>query len=206
VPLSTIAFGVVAYGALQNYATFYAKFTTTKTPMITLTDTLVNAYNNSVTLFVNGTTKIIEKTNPAYLAFDNKITSTGITPIDKITINDTIPDDWTLCQVHAQLIQADQTVVQIDSTCLTIDYSLENDVVVTSFNIKNTLGRALNQNESVIITLYIECTLIGQQIPTEYEVNPPTYMNKAAATAWIGCYETQPTTSALLFTSEVDWT
>jgi hypothetical protein len=191
---------------LQNYATFNAKFTTAQRPTITLTDTLVNANDNPVTLFVNGTTKIIEKTEPAFLAIDDKIANTGITPIDEVTLNDTIPSDWTLCQVHVELVQADQTVLEIGLTHLTIEYSSGNNVVATTFNIKNALGKPLSQHESIIITLYIECTLIGQQIPTEYEANPPTYTGAVAATAWIGSYETQPITSALFFTSKVSWT
>jgi len=197
-----MVFATVAYGVIQNYATFNISLTTAQKPTIALSSTLINTYNNSVTIFVNNT-KIIEKTEPAFLLIYINVTNTGRTPIDKITLNDTILNDWTLRETRIQLVEADETCVEIKSTYFTIEYSLENDIILAIPSIKNASGKTLNQNESIMISLYIVYDLIGQQVPPEYETNPPIYTNTVAVTAWLGSWQCQPITSTLGFTINI---
>jgi hypothetical protein len=164
-----VILSTVAYGVMQNEVAFNIGLTPTQKPTITLSSALVNAYNNSVTLFVNATTKMIEKTEPPFPIIYINITNTGITPIDKITLTDTIPTNWTLREIRMQLAQTDQTLVEIDTTYLTVEYTPENTAIITTSNFKEVLGKNLNQNESILVSLYIEYNLIGQPLPTEYE-------------------------------------
>jgi len=198
-----IIFTTLAYGVLLNYATSNINLTIAQKPTMTLTSTLLNTYNNSVTLFVNSTTKTIETTEPAFPLICINITNTGTTPIDKITLNDSIPNDWTLREAQLQLVQADQTHFEIEATYFTIEYSLENDIILTIPSIKNAVGKTLDQNESITIGLFFEYRLLGQQIPSEYETNHPIYTNTVAATAWVRNWQSQPETSILHFTTNI---
>lgn len=204
-PLFTIVFATIAYAVWQNYVTFNKNLTPEQKPTIAVTCTMLNTYENSVTLVVDSTTKIIETTEPAFPLIHINITNTGKTPIDKITLNDTIPNNWTLRDVHMQLVQADQTHIEINATYFTIEYSSENNIIITTPNIKNALGKDLNQNESIIISLYIEYNLMGQPLPTRYETNPPTYTNTVTATAWIGSWQSEFTSATATFTSYIYW-
>ena len=203
IPLLAIVLTTLAYGALQNYITLGINLTTGQKPTIALTCALVNTYNNPVILFVNSTTKIIETTEPPFLLFYINITNNGRTPIDKIILSDTIHKDWTLQEVLVQLLQADETLVEINENYFTIEYKPENNIILTISSIKNALGKTLNQNESIMISLYFVYDLIGQQIPPEYETNPPTYTNSVATTAWIESWQSQPTTTTLDFTTNI---
>ena len=200
-----IVLSTVAYGVMQNTVALNIGLTPAQKPTITLTSTLVNTYDNSVTLFVNSTTEIIERTEPAFPVIYMNITNTGITPIDKIIINDSIPANWTLREVRMQLVQADQTIIEIDPTHFTIEYTPENNAIITTSNFKDTLGKNLNQNESIIITLYIKYNLIGEPLPSEYETNPPLYTNTVNIKAWIGSLQSQPANSTLTFPININW-
>lgn len=200
-PLFTIIFATIAYGAWQNYITFNINLTTAKEPTIVVACTLLNNYDNSITVFVNRTTKIIETTEPTFPLIYINVTNTGNTPIDRITLNDTMPNDWTLREVCMRLVQVDQAQLEINAGHFTIEFSSENDITLTISNIKNALEKNLNQNESIIINLYIEYNLVGQPLPTEYETNPPLYTNTVATIAWIGSWQSQPITSTLAFTT-----
>ena len=205
-PLFTIILTALAYGSLQNYVTLSINLTTAQKPNIKLTCTLANAYNNSVTLFVNSTTRIIKTTEPAFPLIYINVTNTGETPIDKIKLNYTIHEDWTLRQVRMQLVQTDGTRFEINETYFTVEYNQGNSVTITTSNINNALGKTLNQNESIMISIYIEYNLIEQQIPNEYETSPPIYINNITATAWIGNWQAKPATSTLVITTSISET
>ena len=204
-PLFTIVFATIAYAVWQNYITFNKNLTPTQKPTIAVTCTILNTYENSVTLVVDSTTKIIETTEPTFPLIHTNVTNTGKTPIDKITLNDTIPNNWTLRDVHMQLVQADQTHIEINTTYFTIEYISENNIIITTPNIKNALGKDLNQNESIIISLYIEYNLVGQPLPTQHETNPPIYTNTVTATAWIENQQSEPTNATATFASYIYW-
>lgn len=158
-----------------------------------------------VTLIVDNITKTIEKTDPTSLQILINITNSGPTLITKLVINDTLPTDWNLTQ--QPLIQYHQTdgnttlidpahfIVVYDSTTKTLHISLPD--------IKTAIGKYLNQNETIFITLNTAYALTGNQLPPEYENNPPTYTN--TATAYITSWQSQPTTSTLDFTTNIYW-
>lgn len=204
-PLFTIAFATVAYGVWQNYVTLNINLALAPKPTIAVTCVLPNTYDSSITLFVNSTTRIIEAAEPEFPLIHINITNTGETPIDKITLNDAIPDNWTLREARVQLVQAHQMQVEINATYFTIEHGPENNIIITISNIKNRLGKALNQNESIIISLYIEYNLTGQPLPTEYETNPPIYNNTVATRAWIGSLPSELTNATATFTIYIYW-
>lgn len=205
VPLFAIVSTTLAFGLYQSYITFNLGLSPAQKPTIMVSCTLPNTYENSVTFFVNKTTKNIEATAPASLLIYINITNTGETPIERITLNDTIPNNWTLQQTYMQLIQADQTHIEINSSNFTIEYRTGNSIIITTSNIRKTLGKALNQNESIIIGVQLEYAIVGQPLPTEYETNPPTYTNIAAAAAWIGSWQSEFTITTTTFTSYIYW-
>ena len=204
-PLFAIVSTTLAFGLYQNYITFNLGLSPAQKPTIMISCTLPNAPENSVTLFVNETTKNIEATAPASLLIYINITNTGGTPIERITLNNTIPNNWTLQQTYMQLIQADQTQTDINSSYFTIEYYTENSIIITTSNIRKTLGKALNQNESIIIGMQLEYAIAGQPLPAEYETNPPTYTNIAAAAVWIGSWQSEFTITTTTFTSYIYW-
>jgi len=202
-PLFTVVFSTVAYGVWQNHITFNINLTSAQKPTVAITSALLNTYNNSINLFVNSTTRIIETTTPPFPLIHINITNTGKTPIDKITLNETIPNNWTLREVCMQLVQANQTRVEINAAYFTIEYSPKNNVIITISSIKKAIGKTLNQNEAITVSLYIQYKLIGQPIPPGYEINPPTYTNTVKTTVGIGNWQSQPTTSTLAFATNI---
>jgi hypothetical protein len=195
----------LAYGVWQNYINFNMNLTTAQKPTVSVTCTFPNTHENSVTLFVNQTTKTIESTEPVTPLIYINVTNTGKTPIDKITLNNTIPSDWTLRQVSMQLIQADKTQIEIDAKHFSVGYSSENNIVMITSNIKEALGKPLNQYESIIVNLYIECAIVGQALPMEYETNPPIYINTATVALWIGNWQGAFANATATFISYIYW-
>lgn len=202
-PLCMIAFATVAYGVLNNYVAFNINLALAQKPTIAVACALQGAYENSITLIVNSTTKLIERTEPAYPLIHINITNTGKTPVDKITLNNTISDDWTLRETSMQLVQVDKTRIDISATYFTTEYSSENIILITVTSIKNAVGRNLNQNESIIVSLYIEYKLKGEQLPLEYETIPPIYSNTANAVGWVRNYQSEPANATAEFTTYI---
>jgi hypothetical protein len=200
-PLFAILTASAAYGTYENYVTLQMNLVVAQKPTIAVACTLVNTNSNSITILVNSTTKTIQTTEPASPILYINITNTGETPIDKITLNDTIPNDWTLRQIRMQLIQSDQTQIEISATDFTIQYNPEIGIATLTFNIRNALGKTFNQYESMLISLYIEYNLLGQPMPNEYETNPPTYTNTVTVSEWTGNWQDHPTITTLTFTT-----
>lgn len=202
-PLFAILTASVAYGTFENYVSLKMNLIIVQKPTIAVACTIVNTRSNSITVVVNGTTKIIQATEPAFPILYINITNTGETSIDKITLNDTIPNDWTLRQIRMQLIQSDQTQIEISATDFTIQYTPENGITMLTFNIRNALGKTFDQYESLLISLYIEYNLLGQPMPNEYETNPPTYTNTLAISEWTGNWQDHPTITTLAFATNI---
>jgi hypothetical protein len=202
-PLFTILTASAAYGTYEKYAAFKTNLIVAQKPTITVACTLVNAYGNSVTTLVNGTTRIIQTTEPAFPILYINITNMGETPIDKITLNDTIPSDWTLRQINMRLSQPDQTQIEISAADFTIQYNPEIGIAMLTFDVRNALGKTFNQYESVLISLYIEYNLLGQQMPNDYEINTPAYTNTVAVSEWTGNWQDHPTITTLAFSTNM---
>jgi hypothetical protein len=192
-----------AYGAFENYVTFNMNLAVAQKPTITVAYTLANAYGNSISVLVNSTTKIIQTTEPAYPIFYVNVTNVGQTSIDKISLNSTIPNDWTLGQIRIELIESDQIPIEIGARDFTTVYNPEIGVVMLTFNIKNALGKTFDQYDSLLISLYVQYNLLGQPLPNEYETNPPMYVSTIAVSEWTGNWQDRPTTATLAFATNV---
>jgi hypothetical protein len=172
-------------------------------PTIAVACTLANAYGNSITVLVNSTTKIIQTTEPAYPILYINVTNMGQTSIEKITLNGTIPNDWALGQIRMQLIKSDQTSIEIGARDFTTVYNPEIGVAMLTFNVKSALGKTFDQYDSLMISLYVQYNLLGQQLPSEYESNPPVYVSAIAVSEWTGSWQDRPTTATLAFSTNV---
>jgi hypothetical protein len=198
-----ITFATVAYGIWQDHITFNVILTSVEKPTMMVTSTMLNTYDNSITIFVNSTTGIVETTKPTFPLIHINITNTGKTPIDKVTLNDVIPNDWILQEAFVYLINVDQSSIEIDKAYFIMDYDSENNLVMILFPIKKIMGETLDQNESLIVILRIQYTIIGQLMLLENETNPPTYTNTISTTVGIGNWQSQPATSVLVLATKM---
>lgn len=149
-PLILLIFFTIAYGAFLDYVSLNMSFTVSREPTIEVNTFLLNAQNNIVTLIVDNTTKTIENTDPNPLQILIKITNNGPTPITKLVINDTLPTDWNpIQQPLVQYTQTDGNTTLIDPAYFTVAYDSTTKTLCISLpDIKTTIGRFLNQNET----------------------------------------------------------
>jgi len=204
-PIFVLVSSTLAYGVLQNYISFNLSLAPAQKPVMSVSCAFVNSYRDAIAILVNQNTRIIETVEPTYPLFRINITNVGETPIEKITLNNVIPKDWVLRQVNMQLVQADTTQIDIDSSYFTIEHVSENNVTITTENIKNIIGKALSQNESIIVNLYMEYKLVGQALPEEYELNPPIYRNFVSAAVWIGNWQSKFVDMTTTLISYIYW-
>jgi len=202
-PLFLILSATIAFGFYQNHITFHMHFSLAQKPTITLTSAILNAYDNTIFLHVNETTKTIEKISPRYLLIQLNITNNGITPIERITINNTIPKNWTITHLSIQLLKSNQTLVTINPEHFTINYLSENHITVSTSNLRSKIGKTLNKNESIIVSIYLECTMKGQFLPPKYEGIPQNSTITAIATAWLGNLQSSSSTTILMIISYI---
>jgi len=206
-PLILLVFFTIAYGTWQDYVSLNMSFTVSQEPTIEVNSLLLNAQSNIVNLIVDNTTKTIENTDPNPLQILITITNSGPTPITKLVINDTLPRDWDLIQQpRIQYAPTDGNTTLIDPDCFTVEYNSATKTLCISLpDIKTAIGKFLNQNETIFVALNIAYTLIGNQLPPEYEDSTLVYMNTANATANITSWQSQPVTSTLAFTTDISW-
>ena len=206
-PLILILSAIVAYGAWRDYVRLNLGLTTTTKPTIEVNTILLNAPNNIVTIIVNSTTKTVENTDPNPLQILINVTNTSATPITKLAINDTLPTDWNLTQQPLmQLVETDGNTTLVDPTHCTVIYdSTTKTLIISVPDIKTATGKFLTQNETILISFSITYNLIGNQLPPEYENDPPTCTNTATAIALITSWESQPTTSISPFITDIYW-
>jgi len=200
-PLFLIVLTTLAYGVLQDFTSLELRLAAGQPPTINLTSYLPNAQGNLVRISVNSATRIVEATEPTLPLIYMKVTNAGRTPIDRITLNNTIPQDWMLQQIRMQLIQADQTETEIDAPYFTVEYDQETNLATIRLNINNALGTTLKQDESIAVNIYLQYGFLGHELPIQYEINPPIYANTAATIAYIGNWQSETITDTLAFTT-----
>mgnify|MGYP001074426491 CR=1 FL=1 len=206
-PLILIVFFTLAYGAWQDFVSLNISFTVSQEPTIEVTSFLLNAPNNIVTLIVDNTTKTIENTDPDPLQILIKIINNGSTPITKLVVNNTFPTDWNpVQQPLMQYIQTDGTTILIDPTYFTVVYDPTTKTLCISLpDIRKATGKFLNQNETIFISLNTAYALIGNQLPPEYENTILVYTNSVITTAYFTSWQSKPTTSTSIFTTNISW-
>ena len=196
-PLILTVSVAITYGAWQDYVRLKRGLTATPKPTIEVSSIFLNAPDNTVTIIVNSTTRTIENIDPDLLQILINVTNTGTTPITKLAVNDTLPADWNLTQQPLmQLVETDGNTTLVDPTHCTVIYDpTTKNLIISVPDIKTATGKILTQNETVLISFSITYNLTGNQLPPEYENNPPTYTNTATAIAYITSWQSQPITS-----------
>ncbi|MBX5328621.1 MAG: hypothetical protein QHH18_07420 [Candidatus Bathyarchaeota archaeon] len=205
-PLLTITIITIAYGTFHDQITTQLTLATTPKPTITTDIQLINAPNNDITIIVNSENKTILDTDPTTLQILTTITNTAQTPINALTINTTIPNNWQWTQQLTATLITTETTIPIDETQYTINHDpTTQTLLITIPNIKTATGQKLNQNNQLTITYHIEYTLKGEQIPEEYRFNPPTYETTTTTTAMTETegWKSDPTQATLYFTTHI---
>jgi len=207
-PPILIVFFTIAYGAWIDYVDLKMSFTVPQEPTIEVASFLLNAQNNIITLIVDNITKTIENTDPNPLQILIKITNNGSTPITKLVVNNTFPKNWDpVQQPLIQHIQTDGNTIFFNPSHFTVVYDPTTKTLCTSLpDIKAATGRFLNQNETIFISLNTAYALIGNQLPPEYENTTLVYTNMVTATAYFTSWQSQPTSSTLVFTANISGT
>ncbi len=186
-PLFLIMIATIGYGTLQDQINTNITLATVQKPAITVDSQLLNAQTNIVELIVNNATKTIEDTDPTTLQILLSITNNGTTPINALTINETLPNDWNWTQQMSITIIRENTTTQIPEIHYTINYALiTKNLFITIPDIKTATGEKQSQNDTLSIVFNIEYSLKGELLPQEYENDPPSYVNTATVTAMTG--------------------
>ncbi|MEM3459020.1 MAG: hypothetical protein QXN36_00315 [Candidatus Bathyarchaeia archaeon] len=205
-PLFIMIMATVGYGAFHDQITTQLTLATTPKPTITTDIQLINAANNDITIIVNSENKTILDTDPATLQILTTITNTAQTPINALTINTTIPNNWQWTQQLTATLITTETTIPIDETQYTINHDpTTQTLLITIPNITTATGQKLNQNNQLTITYHIEYTLKGEQVPEEYRFNPPTYETTTTTTAMTEMegWKSDPTQATLHFTTHI---
>jgi len=186
-PLFIIMIATIGYGTLQDQINTSITLATVQKPTITVDSLLLNAQTNIVELIVNNATKTIEDTDPTTLQILLSITNNGTTPINALTINETLPNDWNWTQQMSITIIRENKTTQIPEIHYTINYDpITKNLFITIPDIKTATGENQNQNNTLTIIFNIEYSLKGELLPQEYENDPPSYVNTATVTAMTG--------------------
>lgn len=203
-PLVILTIATIGYAAFSDRINIEMTLGTWQKPTITIESQLINAPTNEVTIIVNNETKTITDTLPATLEVLISIKNTGTTPINALTINETLPEDWNWTQQLSIMIVRENIATQVPENQYTTTYDAQT-LLITMPDIKTATGQKQNQDETITITLSIEYKLKEETLPTEYELNPPTYENTATATAMtqIESWKSEPACSTLTFTTTI---
>jgi hypothetical protein len=203
-PLVMLTIATIAYAAYSDRINVEMTLGVWQKPTITIDSQLTNAPTNKVAIIVNNETRTIEDTLPTPLEILITITNTGTTPINALTINETLPNDWSWTQQLSIMIVRQSTDTQIPENQYTTTYDGQT-LLITIPDIKTATGQKQNQDEAITASLTIEYKLKRETLPPEYENNPPTYENTATATAMteIESWKSEPACSTLSFTTSI---
>ena len=205
-PLFLSSSVAVGYGFWHDYVHLKTSLITAQKPSIAMDSSLINTPNGIVKLVVNESTWVIESIEPHLVQVQINIISNGTTPINEIIATDALPNDWRWHEqeVQVQLIQADETVMEIIAAYFEAIYDPSTyTLTVTIHDIKAAISKYLEQNEKIRIIFYMEYALIGSTLPQEFAYDLPEYTNLAAATAWIGGWSSDLTTASTTFTIQM---
>jgi hypothetical protein len=205
-PLFLLTIATIGYGTYYDQINAEITLVTVKKPTITVNSQLINAPTNEVNLTVNNETKIIQDADPTDLEILISITNNGTTPINALTINETLPNDWNWTQQLSITMIKENTSIYIPETKYTINYDPNTqNLLITIPDIKTAIGQKQNQNDTLTIVFTIKYNLIGEQLPPEYENNPPSYANTATITAMTGIegWKSDLSCTTLSFTTHI---
>jgi hypothetical protein len=207
IPLLLIIISGLAYAAWTDTIIAQYTLTTAQAPAISVEKGFINLEHSLVKINVRNRDGIIVSTSPDAVRVFVNITNSGETPINTVRMDDALPYDWYWQpnEVEVQLIQQNAAIIRIGQPYFTASYDAgTRTLTVIVYNIKSATGKYLGMNEKIRIMFKMEYALKGQQLPAGYASNPPTYVNFAAATAWISGWSSSSVTASASFKTEIN--
>jgi len=208
IPLLLIIISGLAYAAWTDTIIAQYTLTTAQAPTIRVQKGFINLEHGLVKINVRNRDGIIVSTSPDAVRVFVNVTNSGATPINAVRVDDALPFDWYWQpeEVEVQLIQQNEAIIEIGQPYFTASYGADTrTLTVIVYNIKSATGKYLGMNEKIRIMFKMEYTLKGQRLPAGYASNPPTYVNFAAATAWINGWSSSSVTASASFKTEINW-
>jgi ABC-type antimicrobial peptide transport system ATPase subunit len=196
----------IGYGTYYDQVTIDMTLVTVKKPTIKVDSMLINAPTNEVNFTISNETKTIQDTTPSILKIFISITNNGTTPVNTLTINETLPNDWNWTQQLSIAMIKGNNTIYISETHYTTKYDAETqNLLITIPDIKTAIGEKQNQNDTLAVVFNVKNKLIGEPLPPEYENNPPSYLNTATITAMTGTegWKSDPSCTTLPFTTHI---
>ncbi len=177
-------------------------------PTISVSKGFINLGYNLVTINVRKSDKVIISTSPDVVRIFVNVTNKGATPINMIVVTDVLPENWSLHpeNVQVQLIREDEAIVDIGNSYFTMSYDSDSrTLTVIVDDILVATGKYLLLNEKIRIMFNMEYELKWEMLPSEYEANPPNYINTATATAWIRQWSSETIVASATFATAINW-
>lgn len=206
-PIFAATFFSIAYGAWIDYVALNFNLVASRAPEIKVTSATLNLNDGLVRLTVDNATTIIQGIYPNPLLILLNITNTGPAPITKLIVNNTAPQEWSIAQPPViEYVRQDGNIATINPYGFTVQSDGTTGTLSISLaDMEAAVGRYLNQNETVLITLSMTYSLIGTQLPPEYSNATVVYTNTATATAYITSWQSQPASATSIFTTYIYW-
>jgi hypothetical protein len=208
IPMLVITLSGLAYAVWIDTMNIQVTLMTAQAPTIRVQKGFINLEHGLVKINVRNRDGIIVSTSPDAVRVFVNVTNSGATPINAVRVDDALPFDWYWQpeEVEVQLIQQNEAIIEIGQPYFTASYDADTrTLTVIVYNIKSATGKYLGMNEKIRIMFKMEYTLKGQQLPAGYASNPPTYVNFAAATAWINGWSSSSVTASASFKMEINW-
>jgi hypothetical protein len=208
IPMLVITLSGLAYAVWIDTMNIQVTLMTAQAPTIRVQKGFINLEHGLVKINVRNRDGIIVSTSPDAVRVFVNVTNSGATPINAVRVDDALPFDWYWQpeEVEVQLIQQNEAIIEIGQPYFTASYDADTrTLTVIVYNIKSATGKYLGMNEKIRIMFKMEYTLKGQQLPAGYASNPPTYVNFAAATAWINGWSSSSVTASASFKTEINW-
>jgi hypothetical protein len=208
IPMLVITLSGLAYAVWIDTMNIQVTLMTAQAPTIRVEKGFINLEHGLVKINVRNRDGIIVSTSPDAVRVFVNITNSGATPINTVRMDDALPYDWYWQpnEVEVQLIQQNEAIIRIGQPYFRASYDAgTRTLTVIVHNIKSATGKYLGMNEKIRIMFKMEYALKGQQLPAGYASNPPTYVNFAAATAWINGWSSSSVTASASFKTEINW-
>jgi len=208
IPMLLAIISGLGYAIWTDTITIQATLISAQAPTISAEKGFINLQPYLVTINVRKSDKVIISTSPDVVRITVNVTNVGATPTNMIMVTDILPNDWYWHPENAQvqLIQEDETIIEIGKPYFTMSYnSATQTLTVVVHDIMSATGKHLGTNEQIRIMFNIKYTLKGEQLPSEYETNPPLYSDIATATAYIMDWSSQTVTASATFPTEIKW-
>ena len=208
VPMLLIVLSGLGYAIWVDAVTIHSTLISGYAPTISVNKGFINLQHSLVTINVRSSDSIIVSTSPDAVRVFVNITNTGTTPINVVRLDDSLPFDWYWDPevVQVQLIQQDETIIEIGKPYFTASYDPgTRTLTVIVHDIKSATGKYLGMGEKIRIMFKMEYELKGQPLPSGYKDNPPIYVNVATAMAWIEGWSSGSVMTSEAFATEIKW-